>query len=278
MFVDASALVAILLDEPEADALSDRLLAARRRVTSPIAVYETVLAVMRENGVSRAIAEKVVGFDKRADLPTYASVVAALADFPTIAAARANVRAQEAVRSALTAGPHEYALRLEGIERRERNVDVRYNEWNAIIERGVRLPGKSILDGRIGEESVAQAQSASGDAVHEAGRMLLRQWFAWMRAGATAAVWANQVGVLTIERDIVERRVRLGDAPRQEMLLAASAVAQLTVISGAMSMSAVRRVVEKDPCVTDASAKVSASDSQVLSHASKLSTGLIVRG
>jgi uncharacterized protein with PIN domain len=43
MFLDASAIVAILTREPEADALSDLLEAARAPITSPIALFEAVL-------------------------------------------------------------------------------------------------------------------------------------------------------------------------------------------------------------------------------------------
>ncbi|HEY8564314.1 MAG TPA: type II toxin-antitoxin system VapC family toxin [Beijerinckiaceae bacterium] len=48
MVVDASALVAIALEEPEADALSGRLNAAAIALTHPLSVYEAVLAVTRE--------------------------------------------------------------------------------------------------------------------------------------------------------------------------------------------------------------------------------------
>ena len=47
MFVDASALTAILTDEADARALVARLQRARRRMTSPLAVWETVVAVAR---------------------------------------------------------------------------------------------------------------------------------------------------------------------------------------------------------------------------------------
>lgn len=163
---------------------------------------------------------------RSADLPPYASVVRAMAAFPSIDAARANVRAQDAARTALRAGPYEYAMRLEGAERRDVGMDARFHEWNAILERPIRWAGKARLDERIGEEGVAAAASATGDAIHEAARTLLRQWFAWMRATATGSVWSAQLEVLKLERDIVERRVRLGDAPRQESLLAQAATAQ----------------------------------------------------
>ena len=57
MFVDASALVAILTREPDADRLLDTLDTARGRFTSPVAIFETVAALMRRRGLSRTIAE-----------------------------------------------------------------------------------------------------------------------------------------------------------------------------------------------------------------------------
>jgi ribonuclease VapC len=51
MFVDASAMCAILLEEPEARAIELKLAEAQARFTSPVAVFETVLAVMRHKAV-----------------------------------------------------------------------------------------------------------------------------------------------------------------------------------------------------------------------------------
>lgn len=47
MFVAASALVALLSDEPEAERVSDAIASATKRITSPVAVLETVLALAR---------------------------------------------------------------------------------------------------------------------------------------------------------------------------------------------------------------------------------------
>jgi ribonuclease VapC len=58
MFVDASALVAILLGEPDADELLGRLQSAGAGITSPVAVYEAVLAVMRVRAIPRLAAER----------------------------------------------------------------------------------------------------------------------------------------------------------------------------------------------------------------------------
>ena len=52
MFVDASAIVAILTREPEADALADVLESARSPITSPIATFEAALGVCRKRHAS----------------------------------------------------------------------------------------------------------------------------------------------------------------------------------------------------------------------------------
>jgi ribonuclease VapC len=54
MFVDASAIVAILTREPEADALADALDGAGSSITSPVAVFEAVLGVCRKRHASVA--------------------------------------------------------------------------------------------------------------------------------------------------------------------------------------------------------------------------------
>ncbi len=52
MFVDASAIVAILTREREAGALADALETARSPITSPIAIFEAALGICRKRHVS----------------------------------------------------------------------------------------------------------------------------------------------------------------------------------------------------------------------------------
>ena len=63
MFVDASALVAMLCDEPEARSFAARIDRSEAPVTSAIAVYEAVLALSRafQVGVETAL-DRVHGF------------------------------------------------------------------------------------------------------------------------------------------------------------------------------------------------------------------------
>lgn len=60
MFVDASALVAILLKEPDAQRFSRAIENAERLFTSPVAVFEIVCAIMRERACSRRDAQRAV--------------------------------------------------------------------------------------------------------------------------------------------------------------------------------------------------------------------------
>ena len=61
MFVDASAIVAILTRESEADNLVDTLEKARTPITSPIAIFEATLGVCRKRHASVEEAEQDVG-------------------------------------------------------------------------------------------------------------------------------------------------------------------------------------------------------------------------
>ena len=61
MFVDASATVAILTREPEADALADVLEKGRSPITSPIAIFEAALGICRKRHASVEEAEQDIG-------------------------------------------------------------------------------------------------------------------------------------------------------------------------------------------------------------------------
>jgi ribonuclease VapC len=60
MFVDASAIIAIIADEHDAATLTRRLETAQHRYTSPIALYETTLRVVRIRNASIAAVRTVI--------------------------------------------------------------------------------------------------------------------------------------------------------------------------------------------------------------------------
>lgn len=60
MFIDASALCAVLLEEPEQAEFRIRITMASQATTSPVAVWETVRALVRERSAHVASALEVV--------------------------------------------------------------------------------------------------------------------------------------------------------------------------------------------------------------------------
>jgi len=60
MFLDASAMVAILVEESDAAALTKRLEQSEQPRTSPIAVYEAVAGVARVRSVTIRVAEVIL--------------------------------------------------------------------------------------------------------------------------------------------------------------------------------------------------------------------------
>jgi ribonuclease VapC len=73
MFVDASAIVAMLTAEAEGDALADSLEAAPSPISLPISVFEAVLGICRKRHASPSEStEDVCGFLRTAGIQTVA--------------------------------------------------------------------------------------------------------------------------------------------------------------------------------------------------------------
>ncbi|MDD5297365.1 MAG: TolC family protein [Rhodocyclaceae bacterium] len=161
------------------------------------------------------------------ELPPTDAAVRVLRDFPPVQAAGHLLRAQEANRDKLVAGPHEWNLRLTRQQREvPSNPTQRYPEWDASLERAVRLPGKGALDASLGAAGVAFAELGQGDALHEASRLLLTHWFEWLRQKEALSQCQAQVRLLERQSRSVQRRVELGDASRIEAAQSGAALAQ----------------------------------------------------
>lgn len=163
------------------------------------------------------------------ELPPTEVVARVLRANPNVQAASSQIRVEEANRSRLEAGTHEWSVRLGAQQRRVSPVsagDERYNEWNAALERPLRLPGKASLDAEIGAAGVSLAETAYGDALHESSRTLLKAWFVWLKESAAATQWNEQLTLLDKQSKSVSRRQQLGDAARLEAIQSAAATAQ----------------------------------------------------
>lgn len=170
-----------------------------------------------------------VAAEPASTLPPAEIVARVLRDAPDVQAATSHIRAEEANRRRLEAGPHEWNLRLGGQQRRSAPAtgpNERFSEWNSAIERPLRLPGKAATDAELGAAGVTLAETAYGDALHEASRSLLKAWFVWLRENAASAQWTAQVELLDRQARAIERRRQLGDAARLDAIQAEAALAQ----------------------------------------------------
>lgn len=148
---------------------------------------------------------------------------------PMVQASTSQIRVEEANRSRLEAGNYEWSLRLGGQQRRSNpavSTEERFSEWNAALERPMRLPGKAADDAELGSAGVALAETTRGDALHETGRGLLKSWFLWLKESAAAVQWDSQVRLLAKQSTVTQRRQQLGDAAQLEAILADAATAQ----------------------------------------------------
>lgn len=178
-----------------------------------------------------AFAGASVAAEPTPGLPPADIVARVLRASPAVQAAAGQVAVEDAHRRRLEAGHYEWNVRLGGQQRRTRPAlggDERFVEWNAAVERPLRLPGKAANDAELGAASVALAETAHGDALHEGSRSLLKAWFAWLRENAAAAQWRDQVALLDRQAAAIRRRQQLGDAARLEGIQGDAALAQAT--------------------------------------------------
>ncbi|MEO6696976.1 MAG: TolC family protein [Gammaproteobacteria bacterium] len=159
------------------------------------------------------------------DLPPLNVVTEVMANSPRVKAAEAGVELEQANARSLNAGPYEFNLKL-GARQRSTDNEGNFNEWEAGLERGLRLPGKARIDRQLGVQGVRQARLALGDALHESGRNLLRYWFTWLQERAHVKQWQEQVTVLKQQLTIASKRIAAGDAPALERSLSEAALAQ----------------------------------------------------
>ena len=134
--------------------------------------------------------------DSTPPLPPGEIVARVMKTMPGVLASDSMVGAEEANRRRLEAGDHEWNLRLGGQRRRSNppgTQEESFGEWNAALERPLRLPGKGVDDMQLGTTGVAVAESARKEAMREGYRALLRGWFLWpAQEGAAADQWAAQ--------------------------------------------------------------------------------------
>ncbi len=153
-------------------------------------------------------------------LPSNAQVAPVLQASPLIQAARARQDAQLQRARGVEAGSGEWAIRLNQQQRRVRDPQERFAETTVALERPVRLWGKAGMDTRIAEQDREVARIGLSDALHEASRQLLTQWFSALRVRLDADS-AERSLQLARELDRQARiRLRHGDISQLDAQLA----------------------------------------------------------
>ena len=154
-----------------------------------------------------------------AALPPEPMVRAALEKLPQVNAARQGINLEQANRSRLRSGNYEWNARTTVQQRRE-TIGPRYMETELVVERPLRWFGKSEKDAALGEQGVIIAQSSLADVWHESSRGLLKTWFDWLREAGAAQHLSAQVHLLDQQLEFARKRVKAGDAPKVEIMLA----------------------------------------------------------
>ncbi|MCL2645017.1 MAG: TolC family protein, partial [Betaproteobacteria bacterium] len=154
-----------------------------------------------------------------AELPPETAVRAVLAQLPELLAARAGIDYSAAEQRRLQSGPYEWSVRGEAAQRRTR-LDGNFRDYEVSIDRPLRLFGKSGKDSELGQQTMVLADAAYTDTWHEASRTLLASWFELLREERTALRISEQVALSGQFLDGMQKRVRAGDTPKMELLLA----------------------------------------------------------
>lgn len=185
----------------------------RRRLLLPALLLATLCC-----GAGASEAQETE-WTRRLALPPLLPTRDVITALPQVQAARAGQDAARARSQALDSGAYEWNLRAGAQERRE-DAGGRYLENEVALERSIRWGGKAGTDRALGAAGQTAARAGYADSWHEAVRGLLVNWYDWQRARSAAAVQGQQLALAQEQLDVATRRVRAGDVPRMDALMA----------------------------------------------------------
>mgnify|MGYP000340682243 CR=1 FL=1 len=133
-------------------------------------------------GLSLAQAQTQAPEAVQAFLPPAAVVQQALLASPALQAALAQKSAQMHRAQMTASGTAEFTVRMNQQNRRVQQPQDRFAETSISLERPLRWWGKGQLDADLADKSREVARIAYADALHEASRGLMQQWFSLRKA------------------------------------------------------------------------------------------------
>ena len=161
-------------------------------------------------------------------LPPAEAVERAVDEHPLVQAGLARSDAARELARGLRRGPHEFTVSGSYSQRRI-DREGEFSEYDATLERGIRLPGKAALDRKVGEFGIAAAEYRVAETRHRAVLLLNDIWWDWLEAHAEVEAGEAAVANLTAALAAVERRIALQDAALVDADQARSALATARV-------------------------------------------------
>ncbi len=185
-----------------------------------------VLALSGLLGCGAAMAQTGQPEPVLAFLPPAAMVQNALLASPAMQAALQQKSAQMHRAQMTAAGTSEFNLRLSQQNRRMVLSGERLGETSIGIERPLRAWGKSQLDADLAEQSRQVARIAYADALHEASRELMRQWFGLRRTQVDLDSARTSLTLAQALNRLAQARLKQGEVSALDSQLAQAELAR----------------------------------------------------
>jgi outer membrane protein, heavy metal efflux system len=156
----------------------------------------------------------------QAFLPPAAVVQQALLASPALQAALAQKSAQMHRAQMTASGSAEFTVRMNQQSRRVQQPQDRFAETSLSLERPLRWWGKGQLDADLAEKSREVARIAYADALHEASRGLMQQWFSLRKAQVDRDSATASLGLAQALVRQAQARLKQGDISQLDADLA----------------------------------------------------------
>lgn len=176
-------------------------------------------------------------------LPPAAVVQQVLLASPSVQAAMAQKSAQMHRAQMTASGTGEFSVRINQQTRRVQQPLERYAESSISLERPLRWWGKAQLDGDLADRGREVARIAYADALHEAGRELMQQWFSLRKAQVDLDSARTGLTLAQALVHLAQTRLRQGDISQLDADLAQAELLRCqSTLQGAQAIHAAAQI------------------------------------
>lgn len=197
------------------------------------------------SGASAAEAPSAESAATAPGLPDSALIQQLIAQHPAWRAQLAQTQSEISLAEQKRVGAHEWTPSLLYGRRttRAEGPDPHTNqaEWEASLERGIRLPGKAQAAEVAAQRQRALAEARQQQLWRELSLQGVGLYADWLREQRQETVWQEQVRLLTQQSQAVERRQKLGDAARIDAVQMQAALKQAQLQAQAATQRRVAR-------------------------------------